>query len=262
MRINSAIIDSYLLKRNLKDVQDYWIYHDIVPGEYLIEEPQQLELEKLIKLYELVKEQIINFKPMNQVLWNQLFEGMTIPELTTIYLIVGAPKPYDAMVREHENERVIILDLVRIADYSDDFEKLMVIVNDFLTHEVAHILIEQRYPYLDSVSIYETFIQMVFDEGIAHFISYTDDVSTFNWESAEMKQRCQTAYEQTNNYLKNPHHILKQTLIEANSGTFWEKFASIAGMFAVKDYYNKHQSLNSLLIEGPTALIKIIQQSE
>lgn len=262
MRINSMIIDSYLLNGNLKDVEDCWVYHAILPGEYLIEEPQRIELEKLNELYKLVKEQIINFKPMNQELWNQLFEGMVIPKLTTIYLIVGAPKPYDAMVREHEDERVIILDLVRIADYTDDFEKLMFIVNDFLTHEIAHILIGQKYPYLDSMSIKQKFIQMIFDEGIAHFISYTDDVLTYNWESDEMRQRCQASYEQTNNYLKNPHHISQQTLIEANSGTFWGKFGSIAGMFAVKDYYNKHQSLALLLSEGPTALIKIIQQSE
>lgn len=155
------------------------------------------------------------------------------------------------MVREYNGERYIILDLIRILGYTDDFDRLKSIVNDFLTHEIAHILIGSKYPYLESMSLEDTFIQMIFDEGIAHFISYKEDVLNVDWKSPYMKKHYQNVVEKLRYYLNNRNEISEQTLIEANSGTFWGKYASIGGMFAIKEYYDAHLNFSNLLNDGP-----------
>lgn len=259
MIINSEIISYFLENKHLKDYQNHWVYKQIVPGEYTFEEPVNVDYKQLTKLYNLVKKQITNFEPTNQFLWNQIFDGIEIPESTTIYLIVGAPQPYDAMVREYNGERYIILDLIRILSYTDDFDRLKSIVNDFLTHEIAHILIGSKYPYLESMSLEDTFIQMIFDEGIAHFISYKEDVLNVDWKSPDMKKHYQNVVEKLRYYLNNRNEISEQTLIEANSGTFWGKYASIGGMFAIKEYYDAHLNFSNLLNDGPEILLDFIK---
>lgn len=258
MKINSEIISYFLEHKHLRDYQNHWIYNKIVPGEYTFEEPGNVNYEQLNKFKNLVEEQILDFKPFNEYLWNQIFDSIEVSPTTTIYLIVGSPQPYDAMVREYNNERYIILDLIRILNYTDDFDKLKSIVNDFLTHEIAHILIGSKYPYLESMSIEDKFIQMIFDEGIAHFISYKEDVLNVDWQSKEMKTHHQNTFEKLRYYLNNRSEISNQTLIEANSGTFWGKYVSIGGMFAVKEYYDTHLNFSNLLNDGPQNLLEFI----
>ncbi len=94
-----------------------------------------------------------------------------MPEDIIIYIIVGSPNPYDAMVRQdREGNKSIIFDLARIGSYSKDINEIEEIIISLITHEVAHIYIgkEYKYPSMED-SIYNILQHIVFDEGIAHF---------------------------------------------------------------------------------------------
>ena len=261
MIINTEIIDFYLENRNLESIKNHWIFNAIVPGKYSFDEPKNIKHNQLIQLYQIVKERLIHFQPLNQSLWKEVFGEMQIPDTTIVYLMVGSPKPYDAMVRkDEEGNFCILLDLVRICDYSEDVDKLKEIACDFITHELAHVLVGQQYPYSENLTEADFLIQLVFDEGISHFLSHQEDVLSVEWDSLEMKKRRQKSYEKICYYLKHEEELTDEVYIKANSGVFWEKFAAIGGMFAVLDYYRAAGSFNELLAQGPSSLLPFIKE--
>lgn len=261
MIINTDIINFYLEDRNLESIKNHWIFSAIVPRKYSFEEPNNIKVDQLIQLYQIVKERLIHFHPLNKNLWEQLFDEMQIPDTTIVYLMVGSPKPYDAMVREDEaGNFCILLDLVRIGDYSDDIDKLEEIACDFITHELAHVLVGQKYPYSENLTEAEFLTQLVFDEGIAYFLSHQEDVLSVEWDSSKMRRRCQESHEKICYYLKHEEELIDEIYLKANSGVFWDKLAAIGGMFAVLDYYRATGTFNELLAKGPSSLLPFIKE--
>ena len=213
MIIKSEIIDEYLKTGNLINVADHWIYHHIVPGEYRLEEPRDFSLKTFNWLYKKTREKLINFTPLNLELWDRIFGPIQIPNHILIYLIVGAPKGYEAIVREDSSgNRYIIIDLAQICNYSTDMNQLDFIIFDFITHEVAHALISLKYPYSNHLSKSQLLNQLTFDEGIAHFLSYREYVLEVDWHTDEMKKRKAAAYQHLKaNFLTPPSfHSIQQ----------------------------------------------------
>lgn len=259
LNINSEIIDEYLEIGDLKAVVDHWIYRIIIPGEHRYKEPEEFCLETFKQLYENTKEKLINFTPLNHNLWLRIFGPTEIPSNITICLIVGAPKGNEAIVREDNNgNRYIIIDLAQICTYSQDINQLDFIIFDFITHEVAHALVCLKYPYSDKLSKVQLLKQLTFDEGIAHFLSYQEDVLKVDWHSEEMEKRKASAYSKLNYFLEHVDDFSLELMKQSNSGSFWDKFASISGMFAIIEYYEKGGRLSRLLTHGPDLLIEYI----
>ncbi|WP_234122683.1 DUF5700 domain-containing putative Zn-dependent protease [Clostridium hydrogenum] len=241
MIIDTEIIDLYLNNHSLKQVENHWIFNSIVQNQHLFEEPKKPPYYKLKEIYKMLVKNLNSFEPMNKDIWKQFFCDMPIPASTKIYLIVGSPAPYDAMVRQDlEGNNCIILDLIRISSYSDDLTKLYKIVRTLITHEISHILIHNTYPCPNSdASLYYNLKYIVFDEGIAHFLSFKDDVLSVDWYSSEMNKRRKTSYNALLNALNNPDSLHNNKILEkSNSGTYWDKFGAISGLFAIVDYYN------------------------
>ena len=259
LNINSEIIESYLKDGNLNNVKNHWIYKTITSGDYKVEEPQNICLKDFKKLFEETKKELINFKPLNRNLWIKIFGPTPIPNNISVYLIVGAPPGYEAIVRKNnEGNRYIIIDLAQIFTYSSDIEQLDDIILDFVTHEVAHALISLKYPYHENLTKRQLLKQITFDEGIAHFLSYQEHVLKIDWETEVMKQRKHFVYEKLNYYLTHIDEFSMSCLKKANSGPFWEKFASIAGMFAMVEYAQNGGTLETLLSDGPEVIIEHI----
>ena len=260
MIIKTEIIDSFLENGNLDAVKNHWIYHSIRPGQYTFEEPEDVNKELLVHLYETIQSRLYKFKPLNEALWHKVFGDMKIPDTTAIYLIAGSPKPYDGVVREDQSGmRCIILDLVRLCTYADYLEELDFIAADFLTHELSHVLMSQKYPYSKHQLEVEVLKQLVFDEGIAHFLSYKEDVLSIDWHTDQMNNRRESVYQKLHYYLQQ-EYLTPKAFSQANTGPFWDKYASISGMFAVISYCEQGGKLEKLLDKGPNALIEIIEK--
>lgn len=259
MIINTEIIDTYLAEKSLDKVKNHWIFDSIVYGKHLIEEPKDVDEHKLNEVYNIIIEKLKNFVPLNENLWHEFFGNMKIPDKLYVYLVVGSPKPYDTMVRDDKDgNSCIIIDLVRISSYSDDISKISDIVSNFVTHEISHLLINNVYPYEDSLEY------IVFDEGIAHLLSFKKDVLSIDWYSDEMNVRRKSAYKNLINALDKISDDNKDKILEdSNSGLYWNKFGAISGLFALIDYYNYNgkniRAFEYIFKEGPDALIKFIK---
>ena len=260
MKINTKIIDRYL---DNKLIEDHWIYDSIIEGEHLFELPPTEKKDIIIKIYKKLIEVLKNFTPLNREIWQTFFGNIEMGEKTTINLIIGCPDPYDAMVRENE----VFIDLFRISTYSDDMNVLENIILNFLTHELAHIIINEYYPRPKSDESLQEYLEYIaFDEGIAHFLAFKENILSVDWLSEEMNRRRRNAYERFlyyfNNGIKENH---KEILIKSNAGQYWDKFASIAGLFALLDYYKLNGEnigcFKELFNKGPKELIKVILES-
>ena len=259
LNINSEIIEEYLKTGNLDNAKNHWIYKIIVPGENKFETPDDVCLKACTELFESTRKKLLDFKPLNKDLWIKIFGPTQIPDTISVYLIVGAPKGYEAIVRkDSEGNRYIIIDLAQICTYSDDINRLDFIIFDFITHEVAHALISMKYPYHEKLTKLQLLKQLIFDEGIAHFLSYQEDVLALDWHTDEMNKRKEAAYKKVSYYLNHIEEFSLEKLKQANSGSFWDKFASIAGMFAMVEYTENGGSLETLLSDGPEIFIEYI----
>ncbi len=266
MKLNTEIIDEYFSNKSINNMKNHWIFKSIVPGKYMYEEPLEENYDRLKNIYEMLLKLLEDFKPLNLPLWEQFFgKYNALSEDATIYIIVGSPNPYDAMVRQDkEGNKSIIFDLERIRSYSENDDKILEIIMNLITHEMAHIYINKKYqsPGIED-SIYENLRYIVFDEGIAHFLSFDKDVLSIDWYTKEMIERKERAYSTLLNEIKNNSEDRKgEILARANSGKYWDKFGAISGLFAIIDYYNSHNKdlmrFKEIFEEGPDILLETI----
>ena len=270
MKLNTEIIDEYLSNKSINNMKEHWIFKSIVPGKHMYEEPLEKNYNRLRNIYEMLLKSLEDFKPLNLPLWEQFFgKYNALSEDVTIYIIVGSPNPYDAMVRQDkEGNKCIIFDLERIRSYSKNNDKILEIIMNLITHEVAHIYINKKYqsPSIED-SIYENLRYIVFNEGIAHFLSFDKDVLSIDWHTKEMIERKEKAYSILLNEMKNNSKDGKdEILARAVSGKYWDKFGAISGLFAIVDYYNNHDKnlmcFREIFEEGPDILLETINISD
>lgn len=269
MNLDTTVIEQYFLDKSIENAIDHWIFKSIVPGEHLFEEPPKEDYYKIKEIYEILLESLKDFKPWNLPIWEQFFGGYNgVPEDIIIYFIVGSPNPYDAMVRQdREGNKSIIFDLARIGSYSKDINEIEEIIISLITHEVAHIYIgkEYKYPSMED-SIYNILQHIVFDEGIAHFLSFNRDLLSLDWYTEDMLDRREKAYlTLLNNLNNNLKDMKKEIITKADTGPYWEKFAAISGLFGIYDYYNSHSKdlacFREIFEGGPKFLLEFIMES-
>lgn len=255
MQRNYELIDIYL---QTGEVPDHWIYQLIQEGcRPAVVEP--LPIDTLSELYAETKAKLEPFEPLNEDLWIRIFGPTAIPDTVTVWLLVGAPKGLEAVVRLDESgNKHLIVDLGQICTYSDSVPRLLNIVFDFFTHELAHVLVGQKYKYTTTMSREQLLKQLAFDEGIAHFLSFEEDVLEVDWNSEDMQARKKAAFQRFHFFMENAKELTFQDLKRANTGDFWDKFASIAGMFALVDYCQNEGNLEHLLSDGPKFLVEFI----
>jgi hypothetical protein len=258
MRVNTEIIEEYLVRGHLEDLKHHGIFELLQAGSQS-SATRTKDREKVRELAARATGRLNNFRPLNHELWLKIFGPGRIPDTVTIYLIVGAPSGYEAVVRfDERGRRLIILDLDQICTYSEDMQQLEYIVADYLTHELAHVMTGRNYAYRDGMTKAQLLKQLAFDEGIAHFLSYEEGVLNLDWEQPLMKERRRQVYVRFNEFFWQPEEIDFAQLKLANTGSFWQKFASISGMFALIQFYQGGGRLENLMSYGPDLLTEYI----
>jgi hypothetical protein len=251
------IIDDVLVKHYFNgenDMENHWLFYSIEEGKHLYEAPKA-ELRKAIEqLYQDIMVELRDFHPFNEELYDQLFpEWRSLIENVNVLLAVGCPPPYDAMVREHEKKEYIIFDLVRFHDYDDGSGNLIHYIISMITHECTHICIHEDFPVKVDASYREKLEHITFDEGIAHLLALNNSILSYDYSNMSEKHyqdsmdKLREALQET-----NPDKQLNY-LEDANCGSYWEKFAAIAG----KLYFASNRDiLKELYVKGPNHLLE------
>lgn len=252
MRIDDSLILDYLGEQ---DISQDWIFYNLVPGEYRFEEPE-LSRYELMDLNELVKANLLNFQPLNQEFFDDVFPDWrkTFENDLNIRLIVGCPYPFDAMTRIKDGEQVIIFDLNRIN--SSDPDNLIMSIRRLVTHELFHALYAKDFSDkqvaeenkadiadIDANKSYRNeLLQLVFDEGFAHYLS-VDDILKANYQEYR-EEHYERNLEKLNLALtETDPEKQRQFMIEASAGNFFDKFAAITGMFILVDNEAKREEI-------------------
>lgn len=265
MRLDTSIINYYLSNGHIDGYKTHWIYQAIVPGTIQLDCPEPHKIARLRSVLALAKEELEHFTPLNIQLWESLYGHYHgIEDNVCIHLMVGAPEPYDAMVRQSPTgEFCIFFDLNRISEYNDeDDDALLFTFKNLITHEVAHLENRKRFKApLPSDHWQKHLAFLALDEGIAHFLSVRENVTDIDWNSEKLLQHKANAYKAFRKEAQLQSDLsLNERLEKANSGSFWDKYGAIAGMFAISDFIIKEKRpLSDLLnLDEDTLYEKIL----
>ncbi|MDR2598744.1 MAG: hypothetical protein LBC73_00520 [Oscillospiraceae bacterium] len=247
MKIDNSIIDLYIKGEPSSMYSNHWVYSAIIPEQYCFTEP---DVNRILKV-ETYRDQITNmchdFTFRNNDLVHKIFDNTsTIVQNANILFTVGLPEMYDAMVREHNGRTYIIIDLINFSNYLNKDNSFSDITNNFLTHELIHVLINEKYPKEDFDYI-EYLDYTSFHEGFAHLLSYKDNIMQYQLDDT-YKERFINAKDTLIAALNETDPMLRQRYTnEANSGKYWNKFAAISSML----YLMKHrEDLKSIYEKG------------
>lgn len=260
MRLDTTIVEMYFNGITGADIKNHWIFYSIKEGGHLYEIPDLNKRDKIQFVYEQVLNCLKYFQVRNKYLFDSVFPNNKITENDeiVIYLIVGAPSPYDAMCRKDGSGRLcIIFDLIRIKEYCNDIEQIQDIIENLITHELIHAYIRKDYP---SPSLPNDFVSelkyIVFDEGFAHYLSLSNNILEFNFYKYRNKR--EVAFYKLKEAFRNNTGMNNEILIETNTGKFWDKFGAIAGMFGVSEYLGREDDpcskIADLYSKGPDFL--------
>ncbi|NUU95040.1 hypothetical protein XO10_01785 [Marinitoga sp. 1135] len=257
MKINTEIIDTYLMEKNLKKISNNKIFSLIENGKILFEAPPEESYQKIKNTYNLFKNIIFSFKPCNYNIWKNIFEiSDNTDNSFIIFPIIGAPSPYEAMIRYDENgNTLMIFDIYLLGKNIDNLPKLKENISLLITHELAHYYIHQRFQYPQKIE--NQLKYLFFDEGFAHFLSYSNNIEQINWNEKKNIKKREYSYEMLKEKLKNK--LDKNLLIKGiTANNYWDKYIAISGMFAIIDFWHsnnkKLDSLKLLYKKGPEYL--------
>lgn len=233
MKLDDSIVQSYMNGANPETYKDCWIYRAFGRGN-LFETPNPENCEWVSRLYVKLKNQIASYIPRNEQAVKKLFPDFDdIADNYTIMLVVGFPDPYDAMVMEHDGKEYMVFDLIQFGTDSLDEEYSC---HKVLTHELIHMCLHRKHPKPAGLSYTDELNYIAFDEGFAHALTFPEDITAFHFNDdlnekyLTVKRKLQEAYGETNPALQ------KESLISADTGGYWDKFASISGkLFLLKN---------------------------
>ena len=242
------MIDQYLAKEPDTNYSNHWIFSAIESGRNVFTKP---DISRAAEV-EYCQEQIIgicdNFTFRNNELVYEIFDDIPKAlEQANILLTVGMPSIYDATVKEHQGEFYMIFDLINFANYGTKGVNLPDLINGLLSHELSHVLINDKYPPKE-FSYVEQLNYISFHEGFAHLLSYKEDITNYQPDETVYKAHFDNAKEKLLAALEEKDPILRQKYqIKVNTGSYWDKFGAIAS----KLYLMKHiDALKSIYNEG------------
>lgn len=238
MIINRSTVNDYINGKHIDKWSNQWVYHAILDNKYLIENVSENKKDFIKNAVDILENELKDFKPYNIDIWENIFSNwQEIVSNSIVYLVVGCPRPYDAMVRTSpDGKEVIILDVNRMLSYADSIDELISIIKNLLTHEFAHTCLHSDYPVPDENASFEVRLKNTcFDEGMAHFLSFNENIKSINWMEEKLIEKKKRAYDMLIYAINSKEEVHSELLIKSNSGQFWDKFGAISGMFAIVD---------------------------
>ncbi len=148
----------------------------------------------------------------------------------------GIREPYDAWCADHSGRRTVFFNLSLWT--ADDLKKSGLAV---VIHEISHVLLaEAASKTPDTQNPLKILERLVFDEGIAHFIGFPGDREKLLTDYKGKWPRAEAGLKEAIAKLSDPQISTKEKediLTAANTGSFWDKYASIAGLFRAANIY-------------------------
>lgn len=238
--IDDSIILKYLNNEPCESYSNNWIYSAVCRG-YLFNAPAEANRDWVYKLYHKLVKQINNYQPQNYELVKKLFpEFIETMDNYTIMLVVGFPDPYDAMMLEHDGKSYMIFDLIQFGKeaLAEEYS-----CHKVLTHELLHMCIHNKYPKPNNLSYNDELNYITFDEGIAHAISYPSNIEKIVFDSF-LDEKFQQSIEILNKaVLATEKEKQNEYLNIADTGEYWNKFASISGKLYILKHINEIEKI-------------------
>ena len=241
MKISTEIVDAYLKSEDMSKFSSMWFYlYRTEQGvKNIFQEPPNDNTKRKAILK--IKDEIINhareFTPCNAEIWDTLFDDWhRFLDDTILDLIVGCPEPYDAFVIQDSNgKHHMVFDLLCWEKYVGMIS-LSSLSQTLLTHELFHVMVENRYPDIESVEDHGTYIDQMdaitFNEGFAHLVSYNQqEIETVLWDEKRLNDIYIQSVKKMKSALqeKDPKKQ-EQYVYEANVGDYYGKYACMCGM--------------------------------
>lgn len=253
MNLETQIIDSYLAGENIDKFKNHWIYWTVGQGEFkgknIFNKPSSDNIENVQRLYDEVKQCLVDFQPFNRELWDILFQNWRLVlERVEVYLTIGLPEPNDAtVIKSPLGNNVIVLDLGCWTKYLDH-TNITQLVRNLITHECCHICIQKYNPIIDkdyeSGNYLMKLNSLVFNEGLAHLLSFCENINRYDWHNNKISEvkskslsRLREAIEESEIEKQNSH--LYDSIFGEN---YYDKFGSMIGMMYFLDVYQKSKS--------------------
>lgn len=165
-----------------------------------------------------------------------------------VVLTQGVPEPYDAWATFHNGKKTFMFNMDMWNPTSLETQGLSVI-----KHETSHVLFALAGGQHEEKSYAGRLEQIIVNEGIAHFIGYPKDRSALfktrgdKWPIAEAKvNEAMKLFADPKATATQKDEMLKK----AQTGSFWEKYGAIAGMFRAAKIYET---------SGPSGLVEVIK---
>ncbi len=244
MIIDDYIVQEYLNGHRIEDIKNHWVFYNIEKGMHLFESPNVEKKEDVREIVSSVKEILLNFTPLNEKIYKDLYpDWEKILKNINVLLVVGCPEPYDAMVREQNGKQYIILDLIRFSGYKALGYDINLLIRQLITHETSHVCLHEKYRAPSSEDYVENLKYIVFDEGFAHLLSINGDVMEYDF-SKMIEEHYNDSYAKLIDAFEETD-IQKQNdlLIASNSGPYWEKFGAISGKLFLANHIKDVQEL-------------------
>ena len=236
MIIDDHIILDYLAGKDLTQYKTHWIYN-CFGTKSVFETPDPKHIGWVSMLYEKIKDQINHFIPRNYEMVKRIFPRFDqIAANYTLLLVAGFPDPYDAMVLEHEGKAYMVFDLIQFQEDSlhQDYS-----CHRVLTHELIHLCLMEDYPAPREWTYIDDLNYTSFNEGFAHALTYPEQIAAFTFDSF-LEEKFENAKNTLRLALAETDKE-KQALYsrKADTGDYWEKFASIAGKLYILKNLNQ-----------------------
>lgn len=249
MILDAQIVDTYLAQGNIDKFKTHWIYTAVGQGKFkgknIFTKPSSRNSQNVKMLYAEIKQCLAHFEPFNRGLWDILFKNWSsVLQRVKVYLTVGLPEPNDAtVIKSPSGDNVIILDVgcwIKYLGHTD----ITQLVRNIITHECCHICIQADIPIINSDYESGTYLMklnsLVFNEGLAHLLSFCEDINSYDWNNSEISDVKSRSLSKLREAVAEPK-TEKQNLYLYNAmfGNYFDKFGCMIGMLYFREIYQK-----------------------
>ncbi len=256
MKLDTTLIEAFLNDQPLNHTFPYDFIKTFAA-------PSSKRKDVVKELTSQLKNILDDFPQFNHNLWNRLFND-TSAVLDTIYVlpVVGETTSY-AHVEKKDNNYYIIIDLIKIADFTRIVSQMVYILNNYLINEITKICILHKFP-VSSKSYIDILNEMVFAHGLANWLAWNEDYKQYKFQSSRYDSHKEKAFGLLAQAVQIENKAIQhKIIIDILHSDFWDQFPAIAGMFYFDDTYHDLREEGILLLfkRGPKDIIKTIYNS-
>ncbi|WP_346916995.1 hypothetical protein [Clostridium sp.] len=250
MLVDDSVVLKYLNGEEENIINSHWVFKNIEEGKYLFEVPNTEKRDDVNSILVSIKSALSQFIPLNKNIYSSLYpEWKSIINDINVLLIVGCPNPYDAMVRKYDGKEYIIFDLIRFCDYKIQGYDVELLIRQLITHETSHVCLHKQYPTPISNDFIEQLKYITFDESFAHLLAFKDNIQKFDFST--FNKYYNNSLIKLKEAMKETDFKRQKTLLEqADSGSYWNKFASISGKLFLASHLDEVEKIYNSGIES------------